>query len=825
MSSRIFKSGATFPALAVYCLAFSVQAFNSDGHTDIVWQNAVSNEIAVWLLESTKFVTSGRITNAVDRGWTIVATADFDRNGHEDLLWRSQEQGHNAIWLMNGTNRIERLPLPMGSTEFQVVGTGDFNADGFADVLWHDREHRRSAVWFMSGTKWTGNVGWISPATGANWEPAATGDFNNDANTDIVWRNTQTGHNAIWFLAGTNRISVSAIQPQPDLGFHIAGTGSFNRLGNTDLIWRHTDGRNRIWLMRGSQFQESIALPTETDQNWRIVGAGGYTNGMQLSVQSSANSDSLNLSWKHGSPRPVNIRRRELGEFQWSLLATNYVPYKFTDSNVQAGQRYEYQIGNEYLLTGLRASPNEYRGKVILVIESSLDNKIGAELTRLSTDLSGDGWNVIRTHVPRHIDQDWPSNTSAIETIRSFIRQVYTRDPAHTKAVILMGHVPIPYSGFQNPDGHGFRALPADGIYGDVDGKFTDTQVNERSRLEGPHFSRHDNLSGDGKYDQNRFPENSNGAVGVELAVGRIDFANLPAFKPASEEVLLRRYLAKNHRWRHKQFLLPERVLAGAFFPDRSSPGTYVNALRIGSRLFGATPGKVVDGDPFEPSTPAVWGVHSGWGLPYGIMGRFGRYHESGDLTQLTTEPRFSFATVFGSYCVDWDYTNSLMRSFLATPSYGLAATWFNPLPINTVPLSFEQLGMGETVGSGFLRSVNASVYQSNENAFVALLGDPTLRIQTVAPPNDLRASSQNATTLEWQPSTDPGTTYFVYRSTNRFDGPWSKVTHVPIRETRFTDDAPPSGTKLYQVRAVNLATTGSGSFTNLSQGIFVRVE
>ena len=820
---RIFIKLASGIALCFGAVA--AYGFNSDGETDIVWQNTQRNEIAVWFLDEARFQSSGRITNDFEQGWRAVAAADFNRDGRMDLLWRSQSKGHNAIWLMNGTNRIAKQTITTGSPNFHVVGTGDFNADGYADILWHDSTNELSAVWFMSGTNWSGTVGWIPRSSGPNWQPAVTGDFNNDGNADIVWRNIENGRNAIWYLTGTNLSTVSEIQAEPNLGFQLVGTGSFNRLGNTDLIWRHSDGRNKVWIMNGSTLLKSIALPSETNRNWVIAGTGGYTNTMLLNVQSRAASNTLEFSWRHGSNRPLRIHRRILGESRWSLLATNYIPRKFRDDGIVAGRRYEYRVGKEYLLTGIRVSPVEYRGKVILILEQSIETKLRSELDRLTADLVGDGWSVIWTTAPRHNDKFWSANANAIESIRSFVRETYALDPKNTRAVLLIGHVPIPYSGYHNPDGHGFRALPADGIYGDVDGIFTDSTINTRSRLQGPHFKRHDNHIGDGKFDQNRFPQNSKGLAGLELAVGRIDFANLPAFKRVSEEELIRRYLSKTHKWRHREFSLPARVSAGTFFPTGKKGNTYVHALRLGSRLFGVAPGKTIDTDPFDPSTPSVWGIHAGWGLPYGIMGRSGRYHEAQDLVDLDRAPRFSFGSVFGSYCVDWDYTNSLMRSFLGTPTYGLAVTWFKPLPIDTVPLSFEPLGMGEPIGAGFLRSINQNANQSAPNTFVALMGDPTLRLQMVKAPNALSVQSGSKVTLNWHAPDEPNTSYYVYRSRNQLTGPWTRLTPVPITTTQFTDHSPPAKFKTYQVRSVNLTTTGSGSFTNLSQGIFVSTE
>ncbi len=814
------------PFLATLLTA-ALHGFNHDGQTDLLWQNSSANQVAVWFLDTTRFVDSGRITNSILPGWKIATTADFDQDGQTDLLLRMPETGQDEIWLMRGTNRILRQTIATGAPDYRVVGAGDFNNDGFPDILWHNQSRQNTAVWFMAGTNWTGSVGWIprsNDIAGTGWEPAVTGDFDNDGNPDIVWREIHTGRNIISYLSGTNLVSSAEIETEPDLQFRLVAAGAFNRFGNTDLVWRHRDGRNRVWRMNGNSLQETIDLPTEPDANWEIVGTGGYTNAVQLTATPTARSTQMRLTWGHGANRPVNIARRALGETKWKLLSTRHTGTAFTDDTLQSGRLYEYQVGTESMLAGLRLAAVEYRGTALLVIDQSIENALQPELEQFSSDLLGDGWSVVRTQTPRHDDHRLLENIQPIEALRSFIRQHAPKIDTERTVVILLGHVPIPYSGFLNPDGHGARALPADILYGDLDGLYTDTTVNSISRLEEPRFDRHNNIPGDGKFDQNLLPPNAAGQTGLEMAVGRIDFANLPAFKPLTEIDLLRRYLSKNHRWRHKSFVLPDRVLAGVFFPDRTSPDTYYQASQIASRLFGAQPGRVVDGDPFDPSTPALWGIHSGWGLPYGIRGPSGRYHEAADLAGLGTEPRFAFASFFGSYCVDWGYENSLLRSFLATPSYGLAATWFKPLPINRVPLPLDPLGTGEPIGIGFQRAVNETVDRVRENTFISLQGDPTLRLQIIAPPTDLTAESGSRVTLKWSNQSNSSNTYHVYRSAMALAGPWTRLTPHPITATVFTDPEPPNTPKRYQIRALNLTVTGSASFTNLSQGVFIEV-
>jgi len=56
--------------------------------------------------------------------------------------------------------------------------------------------------------------------------------------------------------------------------------------------------------------------------------------------------------------------------------------------------------------------------------------------------------------------------------VKSIIINEYIADPANVKAVFLLGQIPLPYSGYLNPDGHSDHkgAWPADAYYADMDG-------------------------------------------------------------------------------------------------------------------------------------------------------------------------------------------------------------------------------------------------------------------------------------------------------------------------------------------------------------------
>ena len=49
------------------------------------------------------------------------------------------------------------------------------------------------------------------------------GDFNNDGKTDILWRNTSTGQNAVWYMNGVTLIGSAFLDPVVDQNQKIVG--------------------------------------------------------------------------------------------------------------------------------------------------------------------------------------------------------------------------------------------------------------------------------------------------------------------------------------------------------------------------------------------------------------------------------------------------------------------------------------------------------------------------------------------------------------------------------------------------------------------------
>ena len=181
-------------------------------------------------------------------------------------------------------------------TAWEICGTGDFNNDGQTDILWRyygaGPYQGLNDIWYMNGTTFL-SESVFSQVIDTDWRIAGTGDFNGDGQTDILWRNYGTGPNQgmnhIWLMNGSVVTGEVPFSQVLDTAWRIDGTGDFNADGQTDILWRYYgagpyQGLNDIWFMVNATFAGEAIFSQIVDTSWEIAALGDYNGDGQTDI-------------------------------------------------------------------------------------------------------------------------------------------------------------------------------------------------------------------------------------------------------------------------------------------------------------------------------------------------------------------------------------------------------------------------------------------------------------------------------------------------------------------------------------------------------------
>lgn len=549
----------------------------------------------------------------------------------------------------------------------------------------------------------------------------------------------------------------------------------------------------------------------------------------------------LRLEWRGHPGSTVDILRAEAGRTNWASLGrvTNDVAY--TDAGVPAGRAHTYRLlvdgkpaEDLDITAGIRLPPVEDRGGVLVLVDRTLAEDLKAPLEQLERDLVADGWRVGIRPVARHDDDVWSRNTHAIQEIRALVQDQWRASGGTLRCLYLLGHVAIPYSGMMAEDLHQGRAgvknhygaWPSDHYYGDVDGRWTD-QASPPATFGPTTFPITANAPGDGKFDSEWVPPNEAGSTRLEMAFGRVDFTGLPALARGrrGELAALTRYLDKVHRYRDGKMPVAQRGVAAGFFGNFTDMELLANAYRTTSRLIGFAEDELYEADLFAlpASEAALWGFQSAPGDIDRVRTGQANVVTAAMLAEPRRQARVVFAMLMGSWFGDWALgENNILRAITASEDHGLAVVWQR-----WTPWRFDPMAHGHTLADAQLLTANEVQRYRNPNLgttrTLTILGDPTLRMPPVLPPRAVRGErTGSGVRLSWQAPDDPAGVdgFIIHRSTGGWRGPYERVGYTPAGERRWTDASAPKET-VYLVRAAALTATGSGSYTNLSQGVY----
>jgi FG-GAP-like repeat/Lectin C-type domain len=292
--------------------------FNGDGKDDLLWRNYSTGQNAIWLKDGANldsFSAAGQkfLTLVTDTDWKMISAADFNGDNKADILWRNSRNGENAIWFMDATTVTQdgryasdeqffTSSRRFTDTSWEMVGAGNFDSDNKADIVWRNKVTGDNAIWLMDGTSGTpvaskaGGEKFITQVADSNWKIVGIGDFNGDNKSDLAWRNSSTGENAVWtvntnvltnsgnffstteqFIKNENGANV-IVQGN---NWRIEAVGDTNNDGKSDLIWRnYATDENAVWQMNGNiaaaAGQQIVKFSNNNDVltgdiNWDII--------------------------------------------------------------------------------------------------------------------------------------------------------------------------------------------------------------------------------------------------------------------------------------------------------------------------------------------------------------------------------------------------------------------------------------------------------------------------------------------------------------------------------------------------------------------------
>ncbi len=533
-------------------------------------------------------------------------------------------------------------------------------------------------------------------------------------------------------------------------------------------------------------------------------------SAVELWANVQASPPTVTLNWVGQTSSSYNISKKLKTSSTWTALVTGLsgTTTSYVDNNVSVGTSYEYLVGRVaptssnngygYINSGIEIPVVESRGKLILMVANNVTTAISNEIKRLQDDLEGDGWTVNTMYV---------STTASVTAVKAMISAAYALDPANTKALFLLGHVPVAYSGSFGPDAHTDHqgAWPTDSYYGEMVGtNWTDATVNVTAGLP----ARTQNIPGDGKFDQNQ-------SGVVELQVGRVDLSNMTSFT-LTETQLLKNYLDKDHDYRKKVFTATRRAVVddnfGFFSGEAFAASGYKN--------FGplVTPTNVIAGDyltTMANNTSYLWSYGCGGGSfsscsGVGVTSNFAGSTNLGGV----------FTMLFGSYFGDWDIADNFLRAPLCQGKT-LTNAWSG-----RPHLQFHHMGLGENIGYSIRVSQNNTglYYYSYAQNFIgiSLMGDPTLRNDIVSPVSNVVATRiGNNCNISWSASTQTNVLGYNIYMKNDTNQSYVKINTNLISGTTYTDLCliyP--GIYKYMVRALVLENVPSGTYYNMSEGI-----
>lgn len=281
-----------------------VQDLGNDGFSDIIFQSTAATARLQYVTEGPVPTVATVTTNFT--GFKAVGTGQFtpDAPGAAaraaGVLLQNTTNGDLEIATITGTTAaVTPLTSPSGTFNgWTAITAGDFNGDASSDILLQDAAGNVEIAFLKpNAADPVGTVSGIQSVTspGASWKAVASGDFNGDGRSDILFQDTATNAVQVDVMDGSTVAGSAQFAAPP--GLTAIGTGDFNGDGKSDILFKDASGSAVMWTMDGTTNTGSfapVAKPGTLAQNFQLTGASdvngdGVSDLIWRSTQASGN--------------------------------------------------------------------------------------------------------------------------------------------------------------------------------------------------------------------------------------------------------------------------------------------------------------------------------------------------------------------------------------------------------------------------------------------------------------------------------------------------------------------------------------------------------
>jgi hypothetical protein len=197
---------------------------------------------------------------------------DLNADTVVDAIWRNTVTGENIGWIYNTDGDVTSTRYLGGDSDWAIDDVGDFDGNAVTDLVWRNTAGS-TVIWLMQADGAILSQGFIGGD--ATWRLEASGDYNGDTRDDVVWRDSVSGFNVMWLMDGTTATAEQMIGG--DLFWRLASTSAdydSNADGMADLIWNRTTGAKVLHRMNGTSVISAAVL--SMDDHVTLAGTGDF---------------------------------------------------------------------------------------------------------------------------------------------------------------------------------------------------------------------------------------------------------------------------------------------------------------------------------------------------------------------------------------------------------------------------------------------------------------------------------------------------------------------------------------------------------------------